>query len=383
MCRSHYLEKLSGAELELSKSPIVSVEETLEAAKKDAAEDVEESEEYPTSKEESEEEGSKDSEEEEEEEELGSTWQCHLCGQDQDGAKKRCGNCRAWKGGTRDLQTSPKKKSKKKNSTLARRPQVLPNADGKCIVKGCEKWGQGHREGYMCRRHNIELNKKNAKSEAKSQVQTKTDPPTDKSKIGPTGKLRTDLCSVKGCTKYRQKNNDGKCRKHYLESLSSGDRKSASKANAQDTGANNVQPAVQILVTATGEMVTTPRPSSAATFSSPRELNAKLVDAVDSGWKRSLQQLVSYHRKNNGRDPPAGSTLHKWFEKQAMEYSRRQKRYQSELTKGHVILLEQKAGFLYGGKMDKRKLDEMKSGASVLSAASPTTDRPKKKARRR
>lgn len=385
MCRSHYLEKLSGAELELYKSPIAPAEETLEAAKKDAAEDVEESEEYPTPKEESEEEGSEDSEDEEEEEQPASTWQCHSCGQDQDSEKKRCGNCRAWKGGTRDLQTSPKKNGKKKkNSTLTHRPRVLPNADGKCIVRGCEKWGQGAKDGYMCRRHNIELNKKKTKSEAKSQVKTKAEPSTDKSKIGPAGKVRTDLCSVEGCTKYRQKNNDGKCRKHYLESLSSGDRESASKANAQDTDANNVQPAVQILVTATGEMVTTPRSSSAVTFSTPRESDVRLVDAVDSGWKRSLQQLVSYHRKNNGRDPPVGSTLHKWLEKQAMEYSRRQKRCQSELTKGHIILLEQKAGFLYGGKMDKRKLDEMKSGASLSAAASPTTtDRPKKKASRR
>ena len=379
MCRAHYLEKLSGAELKLYKSTVASAKETSEAPEQNAAEEVEESEEYLTPK--SEEDGSEDSEDSEEEQ-LGSTWQCHSCGQDQDSEKKRCGNCRAWKGGTRDLQTSPKKNGKKKNSILARRPRVLPNAEGKCIVKGCEKWGQGAREGYMCRKHNIELNQKEA------------DLSTDRSKVGPTGKARTDLCSVDGCTKYRQKDNDGKCRKHYLESLSSGagDREPtkgtapASKANAQDTGANNVQPAVQILVTATGEMVTTPRPSSSApTFSSPRESEVKRVDAVDSGWKRSLQQLVSYHRKNNGRDPPAGSTLHKWLEKQAMEYSRHQKRCQSQLTKGHVILLEQKAGFLYGGKMDKRKLDEMKSGASLsaAAAASPTTDRQKKKARRR
>ena len=377
MCRAHYLEKLSGAELELYKSTKESAKETSEAAEKDAAEDVKESEEYPKPKKESEEKCSEDSEEEQ----LGSTWQCHSCGQDQHSEKKRCGNCRAWKGGTRDLQTSPKKNDKKKNSILARHPRVLPNAEGKCVVKGCEKWGQGAREGYMCRKHNIELNQKKA-----------PDLSSDRGKVGPTGKVRTDLCSVDGCTKYRQKDNDGKCRKHYLESLSSGagDRQptgpsSASKANAQDTDANNVQPAVQILVTANGEMVTTPRPPSAPTFSSPQGSDAKLVDAVDSDWKRSLQQLLSYHRKNNGRDPPAGSALHKWLGKQALEYARRQKRCHSELTKGHVILLEQKAGFLYGGKMDKRKLDEMKSGASLPASPtrSSTTDRPRKKAKNR
>jgi hypothetical protein len=49
----------------------------------------------------------------------------------------------------------------------------------------------------------------------------------------------------------------------------------------------------------------------------------------------------------------------------------------SELTKGHLILLERKAGFVYGGKMDKRKLlDEMKAGAS----SSPNVY-PKKKRR--
>ena len=241
----------------------------------------------------------------------------------------------------------------------------------------------------MCRKHNIELN--TGKTKAESQVKTKAEyPSTDKVKVGPMGKLRTDLCSVEGCTKYRQKDNDGKCRKHYLESLPSGDREptkgsaSASKSTTQDTSAN-AQPTVQILVTATGEMVTTPRPPSAPTFSSPQGSDAKLVDAVDSDWKRSLQQLLSYHRKNNGRDPPAGSALHKWLGKQALEYARRQKRCHSELTKGHVILLEQKAGFLYGGKMDKRKLDEMKSGASLPASPtrSSTTDRPRKKAKNR
>ena len=65
------------------------------------------------------------------------------------------------------------------------------------------------------------------------------------------------------------------------------------------------------------------------------------------------------------------------------------------MTKGHAILLEQKAGFVYGGKMDKRKLDEMKAGgsgapvglssasASKSSTGTGSNDRPKKKARRR
>ena len=332
MCQAHYLESLSGAELELYKST---------EGEPSSGEEPEEEEEEKGSEEDSEEGEEEEDSGEEEEEELSSTWQCHLCGQEQDIEKKRCGKCRAWKGGTRDFETPPRNNSKK------------------------------------------------ARPEARSRDKTKASPSTNKGKIGPSGKLRADLCSVEGCTKYRQKNNEGKCRKHYLESLSSGNstptkvKTSSPKSNGRDTDAN-VQPAVQILVTASGEMVTmvtTPRPSSATSFSSLRVQDVKMVDAVDSGWKRSLQQLVSYHRENNGRNPPAGSALHKWLGKQALEYSRRKKRCYSELTKGHVILLEEKAGFYYGGKMEKRKLDEMKAGTS--SSASPTTDRPKKKARRR
>lgn len=257
----------------------------------------------------------------------------------------------------------------------------------------------------MCRRHFRENNskeskckkKKKKKAAAKSKVKTKP-------KASDT---RGRLCSVSGCPKFRQSGHNGMCRKHYLASSQSKPKsKSKQKSKAYVRGASsakestcassptNDQPPAQIVVTATGETVTTMKVPSMASSSSPpaamKSLDAKMVAAVDSDWKRSLQQLVSYQRKH-GCDPAAGSKAHKWFAKQALEYARRQKKSPSELTKGHAILLEQKAGFVYGGKIDKRKLDEMKAGgsdtpvglSSSSASKSSSNDRPKKKARRR
>ena len=384
MCRTHYLEAIGGADLEFYR-PRLAAKEMPESKDEDSEEDelVKESAEDSS----------------EEEDDVGSTWACHLCGEEQSIEKKRCGHCRAWQGGTRDLEKSPEKKEKK-GSTPERR------LNEKCIVTGCEKWGQGFREGYMCRRHFRENNskeskpkKKKKKAAAKAKVKTKP-------KASDT---RGRLCSVSGCPKFRQSGHNGMCRKHYLASSQSKPKsKSKQKSKAYVRGASsakestcassptNDQPPAQIVVTATGETVTTMKVPSMASSSSPpaamKSLDAKMVAAVDSDWKRSLQQLVSYQRKH-GCDPAQGSKAQKWLAKQALEYARRQKKSPSELTKGHAILLEQKAGFVYGGKIDKRKLDEMKAGgsgapvglssSSASKSSTGSNDRPKKKARRR
>ena len=386
MCRTHYLEAMAGADLEFYR-PRLAANEMPESKDKDSEEDefVKESAEDSS----------------EEEEDVGSTWACHLCGEEQSIEKKRCGHCRAWQGGTRDLEKSPEKKEKSKGNT----PERYLNE--KCIVMGCEKWGQGFREGYMCRRHFRENNSKESKPKKKKKVAAKS-----KVKTKPNASdTRGRLCSVSGCPKFRQSGHNGMCRKHFLASSQSKPKsKSKQKSKAYVRGASsakesscassptNDQPPAQILVTATGETVTTMKVPSMASSSSPpaamKSLDAKMVAAVDSDWKCSLQQLVSYQRKH-GCDPAEGSKAQKWLAKQALEYARRQKKSPSELTKGHVILLEQKAGFVYGGKMDKRKLDEMKAGgsgapvglssasASKSSTGTGSNDRPKKKARRR
>ena len=371
-------------------------------------ESEEESEDESSEEEESEEEESEEEESEvessEEEEDAASTWTCHLCGEEQSTEKKRCGHCRAWKGGTRDLEKSPEKKEKSKGSTPERR------LNEKCIVTGCEKWGQGVREGHMCRRHFRENHskeskpkkKKKKKAAVKSKVKTKP-------KASGTG---VRLCSVSGCPKFRQSGHNGMCRAHYLASIGQKPRAYGAKESTCTSLPTNDQPPAQILVTAAGETVTTMKVASSSSppaamksldakmvaavdsdwkRSRTHSNDAKMVAAVDSDWKRSLQQLVSYQRKH-GCDPAEGSKGHKWLAKQALEYARRQKKAPSELTKGHIILLEQKAGFVYGGKMDKRKLDEMRAGgsgapvgSSSSSASNSSTgsnnDRPKKKAR--
>ena len=106
-------------------------------------------------------------------------------------------------------------------------------------------------------------------------------------------------------------------------------------------------------------------------------------------WLSINPMLTIFSAASPITDHPA----QKWLAKQALEYARRQKKSPSELTKGHAILLEQKAGFVYGGKMDKRKLDEMKAGgsgaavglssSSASKSSTGSNDRPKKKARRR
>ena len=404
-----------GGTRDLQKSPEKKEKSTEdESVKESEEESVEESEEESEEESSAEEESEVESSEEEEsgvgsseeEEDIGSTWACHLCGEEQSIEKKRCGHCRAWQGGTRDLEKSPERKQKSKGSTKALGSTPERRLNEKCIVTGCEKWGQGFREGHMCRRHFRENNskeskpkKKKKKAAAKAKVKTKP-------KASDT---RGRLCSVSGCPKFRQSGHNRMCRKHYLASSQSKPKsKSKQKSKAYVRGASsakestcassptNDQPPAQIVVTATGETVTTMKVPSMASSSSPpaamKSLDAKMVAAVDSDWKRSLQQLVSYQRKH-GCDPAAGSKAHKWLAKQALEYARRQKKSPSELTKGHAILLEQKAGFVYGGKMDKRKLDEMKAGgsgaavglssSSASKSSTGSNDRPKKKARRR
>jgi hypothetical protein len=152
----------------------------------------------------------------EEEKDVGPTWTCHLCGREESIEKKRCGHCKAWKGGSRNKATGAGKRAvdnddDEEESTHKERAEDKANLDD----------GTSHIEGNVCRNGTaIPLRQDADCVEAalrRGDIRGAVDPipqHNDKNQL---------VCIVRGCCKLRRYGELGHmCRKHAADWKQSG-----------------------------------------------------------------------------------------------------------------------------------------------------------------